>query len=110
MASVWKRVRTRPGKPDLVRFEVRWREANGQQRRKAFDRKGDADRYRNEVESRLHTGRYVSPDWSKVTFGEYAEQWLDGRVSLKPKTVAGYRSLLDCWLLPRWGDAPLGRI
>lgn len=109
MASVWKRVRPRPGKPDLVTWECRWREANGRQRRKSFGRKADADRYRNEVETRLGDGSYVDPR-SRVTLGEYAEQWLAGRVSIKPKTMTGYRSLLDCWLLPRWGDARLSRI
>jgi hypothetical protein len=28
----------------------------------------------------------------------------------KPKTLAGYRSLLDTLVVPRWGDVPLKRI
>jgi integrase len=40
----------------------------------------------------------------------YAEQWMAGRTRLKPKTLAGYRSLLDNRLLPRWGDVRLDRV
>ncbi|MDX1884973.1 site-specific integrase [Mycolicibacterium sp. 120270] len=39
-----------------------------------------------------------------------AEEWFgnrEGSQKLKPKTVAGYRSLLDVIVLPKWGDVRL---
>ncbi len=36
-----------------------------------------------------------------------ADPWFDSKSGLKPKTRAGYRSLLDVVVLPRWKDTPL---
>src|SRR5689334_3947702 len=110
MASVYKRVRQRPGMQDLVTWETRWREPDGRQRKRTFAKKSDADRYCTAIESSLLTGGYVDPSRSRVTVGAYAEQWVAGRTRLKPKTVAGYRSLLDNRVLPRWGRVRLDRI
>lgn len=110
MASVYKRIRPREGKPDLVTYEARWREPDGRQRKRTFKKKSDAERYLTSIESSLLTGGYVDPSRSKVTVGAYAEQWMAGRTRLKPKTVASYRSLLNNRVLPRWGEVRLDRI
>ncbi|BBX72354.1 hypothetical protein [Mycobacterium shinjukuense] len=39
-----------------------------------------------------------------------AEQWFATKQHRKPKTVAGYRSLLDTVVLPKWAGVPLKRI
>ena len=52
-------------------------------------------------------GGWVDPRLGKTTFGQWAEQWKSTVVHLKPKTVQGYDSLLACWLLPEFGNAPL---
>lgn len=44
-----------------------------------------------------------------LTFGEYAEKWLEGR-RLEVRTRALYRSLLDRIILPTFRDVPLKRI
>jgi integrase len=44
-----------------------------------------------------------------VPFGDYAEEWFRGLV-VKPKTLAGYRSLLDSRILPTFEDIELRRI
>lgn len=49
----------------------------------------------------------MCPRSSAVTFGTVAAEWLDGKAAKKPKTVAGYKSLLDNLILPRWRDAKL---
>lgn len=110
MASVWKRVRPREGKPDLKTWEVRWREPSGRQRRRSFAKQSDAERFRTHMESNLQNGSYVSPDRAKITVGTYAELWMGRRTGLKPKTVVSYRTLLDQWVLPRWKTVSLGKI
>jgi integrase len=110
MASVYKRVRPREGKGDLVTWEARWREPDGRQRKRTFTKKSDAERYLTSIESSLLTGGYVDPSRSRVTVGAYAEQWMAGRTRLKPKTVASYRSLLANRVLPRWADVRLDRV
>ncbi|RFU22753.1 tyrosine-type recombinase/integrase [Geodermatophilus marinus] len=110
MAKVYRRVRPRAGKPDLVTYEARWREPDGRQRKRSFRKKSDAERYKTSIESSLLTGGYVDPTRARVTVGAYAEQWMGGRTALKPKTIASYRTLLNNRVLPRWGGVRLDRV
>jgi hypothetical protein len=56
------------------------------------------------------TGTWTDPALSGVTFGVIAERWLSTKATRAPKTVAGYRSLLDTVVLPRWKDVPLREV
>jgi hypothetical protein len=56
------------------------------------------------------TGTWTDPALSGVTFGVIAEHWMSTKATRAPKTVAGYRSLLDTVVLPRWRDVPLREI
>jgi integrase len=62
-----------------------------------------------ELELARSAGEWSRP--AKVTFGEYAEQWLDahGR-TIRPRTLAGYRRIFMYDLLPRFGHLPLSAI
>jgi integrase len=53
------------------------------------------------------TGTWTDPALSAVTFGAIAEKWLGTKAHRSAKTVAGYRSLLDTLVLPRWRDVAL---
>lgn len=44
-----------------------------------------------------------------MAFDDYAEEWFRGLV-VRPKTLAGYRSLLDPRILPTFEDIELRRI
>lgn len=46
---------------------------------------------------------------TRLRFGEYAERWLQER-NLKPRTADHYRTLLDRFLLPTFGDEALADI
>ena len=69
-----------------------------------FRLKEAAQSHLDRVTTDVVTGEYVSPRSSAVTFGTVAAEWLDGKGARKPKTVAGYESLLDNLVLPRWRD------
>ena len=71
MASVEKQ--TRNGKP---RWQARWRDDAGQQRKRTFDRKVDADRFLTTVEADLIRGTYLDPDAGRITFKVFADSWL----------------------------------
>lgn len=105
MASVEKR--RRDGR---LTWLARWRAPDGSQRKKSFSRKVDAERHLLGVESSMVTGTYVDPRAGQITVAEYAPGWLAGRAHLKPKTRAGYESLLKTRVLPRWGSVPLSRV
>jgi integrase len=46
---------------------------------------------------------------TRLTFGQYADRWLEER-PLKPRTRAHYRRLLDVQLLPTFGDMALTKV
>lgn len=89
----------------------RWRalfvDGDDQERAKSFAMRSDAQSWLNERVSELVSGTYIDPDRSAVIFGEVAEKWFASKSSRGPKTVAGYRSLLDTQVLPQWAKVPL---
>jgi site-specific recombinase XerC len=52
-------------------------------------------------------GTWTDPALSATTFGDLAERWISTKANRSPKTVAGYRSILDTIVLPRWKELPL---
>ena len=105
MASVKKRVRD--GKTTFV---VRWRDPAGQQHKRSFVRRSDAERHLTSVSHNLLTGGYVDPAAGRLTVGEYAGTWLARQVHLKPSTRATYAVLLRRHVLTTFGDLPLARV
>ncbi len=91
----------------VTRWRVRWVDDSGEEHTKVFRLKDAAQSHLDKVTADVVTGEYVSPRHSRVTFGTVAAEWRDGKAARKPKTVAGYRSLLDNLILPRWEDTAL---
>lgn len=60
-------------------------------------------------ESKLDRGAWVDPAAGRIGFADHADTWMAGRI-VKPKTRAGYRSLLDSRILPTFGKVPLNMI
>lgn len=89
------------------RWRARYVTELGNERTKAFSRKVDAQLFLDQQISDQVTGTWVDPTLSAVTFGVLAERWIATKSHRAPKTVAGYRSLLDTVVLPRWQDVPL---
>lgn len=101
---------TRRERDQRVTWVVRWRDQAGSQRKKSFPKRSEAERHLTGVSSSLLSGTYVDAGAGRVTVGEFASTWLDGRVHLTPKTIESYRSLLRTRILPRWGSVPLSRV
>ncbi len=93
-----------------VSWRARWRDDRNRQRSKSFRRKIDAERFMTELDHAKHSGAYVDPAAGRMKLDDWADRWLAAQMHLKPKTVAGYQSLLGTCVLPRWGSVPLGRI
>ena len=92
------------------RWLARWVDHDGNERSKAFDRKAEAQHHITDVTAAMTAGSYADPRRGAVTFATVAEPWFDSKSGLKPKSRAGYRSLLDVLVLPRWGDVRLSDI
>ncbi|MBJ7339040.1 site-specific integrase [Mycolicibacterium sp.] len=90
------------------RWQARW-VGEGVERSKSFAKKADAERQLRGVVADLETGTYADPQRSAVTFETVAESWLKTKQATNraPKTIAGYRGLLDVVILPKWRDERL---
>jgi integrase len=73
-----------------------------------FDTKLDAQTWLTTQRADLVRGAWLPPD-SAVTFRAYSATWLEHR-TLKPRTRADYRTLLDRLILPTFGDVPVRRL
>ncbi|KLO38779.1 hypothetical protein ABW17_20765 [Mycobacterium nebraskense] len=80
---------------------------DGKQRTQRFRTEVEAEAWVRKQRGQVVTDTWVNPDLGVETFGVVAERWYQGKNHRKPKTVAGYRSLLDTIVLPHWRDTPL---
>jgi integrase len=92
------------------RYKARYRGPDGRERGKTFQRKADAVRFLSAIETDKARGQWFDPKLSRISLAEWADGWLATAVHLKPKTRAGYQSLLRSHVLPGFGQVPLGRI
>jgi hypothetical protein len=77
---------------------------NGKERSQSFTRKIDAERFLASMEADKSRGAWTDPALGKIQVGAWTDQWLESiRPTLKPKTSAGYESLLRSRILPELG-------
>jgi integrase len=91
-------------------WRARYRGPDGRERSKSFQRKSDAERWLVHQRSLMARGDWTDPALGRITFGEYAEAWLESRADLKPKTRHQYQSLMRLHIMPTWGTVPLAKI
>ena len=72
--------------------------------------KAQAERRLTELLREKDTGTFTKP--SKLTVGEYLEQWFRDYVAthVRQRTQEGYRGNLDRYILPRIGNVPLEKL
>jgi len=58
------------------RWQVRWRDDRGEQRKRNFDKRAAAEAFDAKIKHDLSLGTYVDPNAGRVTFRERAEEWL----------------------------------
>lgn len=73
MASIQRR-------PDGA-WRVRYRDPDGRERSKHFDRKVDAERFRTTVQTDILRGAYIDPNAGRIRFSDFAATWLAGQTS-----------------------------
>ena len=96
--------------PGYSTWQVRYRDPDGRQRKKHFRKKVDAENWLHHMEVSKLTGTFADPALGRTTFSEWANGWLYSKVNLKPKTHAGYESLLRVHLLPAFGSTALNSV
>jgi integrase len=74
-----------------------------------FAGKSDADIWLTMKEAEIRKGDWIDPDAGKISFGDYAETWIEQHV-FKTNTEDLYNSLLKNHLKPTFGDCDLSDI
>lgn len=91
------------------RWEVRFRDPEGKQRHRLFDRKVDAERFATSVEHSKLTGGYVDPGAGKVTFRSFAEEWRQVQIH-RAGTAQSVEQQLRVHVYPAIGHRPIAAI
>lgn len=91
-----------------ARWIARYRGPDRVERSRTFGRRLDAERFLHGQESAKLRGEWIDPDLARIVLREWVDRWRGTMVHLKPKTRAGYESLLRTLILPALGDVPLG--
>lgn len=102
--DTWKR---RDGTPKARNgIGKRWRVnvvgLDGERSGEYFDRKVDAEAYRDEQKAKLLRGTYVNPAAGKLTVEQVYEEWLTQQAHAADSTQAKRESAWDVWVSPKW--------
>lgn len=62
-----------------LRYRVRYETADGAERSKSFEKKKDADSFRDRVAADLRRGTYLDTEAGKVSLRKFAQGWLDSQ-------------------------------
>src|SRR5579875_420333 len=93
------------------RWRVRYRTPDHRQTdKRGFRTKREAEDFLAGIEVSKLRGDWVNPARSRVTVGEWAEQWYAAQLQVKPTTRSGYRHSLDKHVLPRWSTVRLPEV
>jgi hypothetical protein len=91
-------------------WRVRYRRSgSGVHSVSGFGSRRDAAAYAAGLEVDRRRRVWIDPADSAVTVAEWTVRWFRS-LNLDPRTIESYRSRLQCHLLPKFGDLPLGAI
>ncbi|HKF86691.1 MAG TPA: N-terminal phage integrase SAM-like domain-containing protein [Propionibacteriaceae bacterium] len=92
------------------RWYARYYDPSGRRHSKAFDTKGEADRFLTTVKMSRITGSYGDPNRSRVILGSWADNWLAAKAHLSPTTRNRYEGIIATHVRPRWGRVKLSDV
>ncbi|HEY2957362.1 MAG TPA: tyrosine-type recombinase/integrase [Actinomycetota bacterium] len=90
------------------RWLARWSDG-GRQRKKSFDKKGDAERFLVQVQADQSRGLYVDPALGRTTVTEYAERWR-GEQLHRDTTADRLERVFRLHVDPVLGHLPLAQV
>lgn len=91
------------------RWQVRWRDANGEQRKENFEKRPQADTRAAAVKADLDRGLYVDPAAGKESFRAVGERWRGSAVH-RPSTATRVERALRLHIYPTFGDRAIAGI
>jgi integrase len=84
------------------RWQLRYRDPFGKQRKENYDRKVDAEAAATAVDNDVRQGKYVDPTAAKKTLKTYAREWLDDATA-GIGTVDAYKGIVRNHIEPHLG-------
>jgi integrase len=91
-------------------WEARYRDGLGRQHAKTFPTKTLARRWAADMEADVRRGDWADPGLGRVTFGEWADEYLRTIVHLRAVTQGDYERALRVHVLPTFENVPVARI
>lgn len=91
-------------------YEVRLRDALGQEYSRTFRTKKDAERFEATQRADRWRGNWIDPRRASDRLRDVAEEWLVSHPNKKPSSLARDRSALDSQILPALGGVAVGQI
>ncbi|MFJ1545465.1 tyrosine-type recombinase/integrase [Streptomyces sp. NPDC088246] len=91
------------------KWRARYRDLDGKEHARHFERKLDAQRWLDEVTASIVTGQYVDPRAGRITFEKYAKKWEESLIA----SEAGERitdNALRLHLVPALGSRAMAAI
>ncbi|MFF2959644.1 tyrosine-type recombinase/integrase [Streptomyces sp. NPDC057963] len=91
------------------KWRARYRDLDGKEHARRFERKLDAQRWLDEVTASIVTGQYVDPRAGRITFEKYAKKWEESLIA----SEAGERitdNALRLHLVPALGSRAMAAI
>jgi integrase len=92
------------------RYDVRFRDHQGRQRKKTFPMKRQAEAFAATQRIAHAKSEWIDAHGAKVPLSQYATTWFETRAPLAPRTRDTYEGLLRLHILPYLGDRPLAQI
>ncbi|MFI6508053.1 tyrosine-type recombinase/integrase [Streptosporangium sp. NPDC050855] len=91
------------------RWQVRWRDDRGEQRKRNFTKRSAADTFDAKTKSDLSSGQYVDAARGKIRFREFAEQWRTSQVH-RESTVTLVDRALRIHVYPVLGEQTMASV
>lgn len=90
-------------------YSIKYRTPEGKQKwESGFETKAKAQTRLNELLRDIGKGDYIEP--KTMTFGQFADQWIESRSSIRGSTLSAYASLIRQRLKPFFGSMRLSEI
>jgi len=93
-----------------AKYRVKYRTLSGQGRSKTFDRKIDADRFGDSIETDKIRGTFSDPTRGRIRFGDWVTHWLSLPHNTRPSTRARDESYIQNQILPHFARYRLADI
>ena len=102
-------VRRRTLADGSFRYDVTYRDPDGRQRMKTYRLKRSAVAFGNSMETDKQRGQWIDPDAGKVTFEDYARDWMEMQ-TFDPSTRLAVEQRLEVHVFPVLGGKQLRNV